>query len=122
VGARVADGGLSVAGRRALAVLRHRTAAFLLAAALLWGGWQAFLGLSAPGRIDAALVPALARGGLVNVRVTLGFAPEDFHTRLFQDYGVVRGVEGPTLLLNRVRTEDVRRIARFYWVRRIAPQ
>jgi hypothetical protein len=42
--------------------------------------------------------------------------------RLFQGYGVVSGVRGTTVLLNRVRPEDVRRIARYYWVRRITLQ
>jgi len=105
-----------------LAALRHRTVAFLLVASLLWGGWEAFLSLTAPGRIDAALAPALQQPALVNVAITLGFAPEDFHIRLFQGYGVVSGVRGTTVLINRVRPDDVRTLARHYWVRSIAPQ
>ncbi len=58
----------------------------------------------------------------MNVRVRLGFAPEEFHIRLFQDYGVVRGVQGTTVLLDRVRAEDVGRPARYYWVHQIALQ
>ena len=58
----------------------------------------------------------------MNVAVTLGFAPEDFHIRLFQSHGVVSGVRGTTVLLNRVPAEDVGRIARYYWVRRITLQ
>jgi hypothetical protein len=104
------------------AALRHRTAAFLLVAGVAWGGWEAFLGLTAPGRIDPALLGALGNQAPVDVAVTLGFAPEDFHIRLFQGYGVVSGVRGTTVLINRVRPEDVRRIARHYWVRRIAPR
>jgi hypothetical protein len=103
-------------------VLRHRTVAFLLAAAVLGGGWEAYLRLTAPGRVDADLQRALAGPELVNIAITLGFAPEDFHIRLFQGYGVVSGVRGTTVLINRVRPEDVRRIARLYWVRRIAAQ
>ena len=105
-----------------MTLLRHRTVGFLLAVAVLWGGWEAFIRLTAPGRIDPALVRALGRAPTVNVAVTLGFAPEEFHIRLFQSYGVVSGVRGTTVLMNRVRDEDVRRIARHYWVRRIAPQ
>ena len=101
-------------------LLRHRTVGFLLAVALLWGAWEAFIRLSAPGRIDPALAQALGRGPAVNVAVTLGFAPEDFHIRVFQTHGVVSGVRGTTVLLDRVREEDVQRIARYYWVRRIA--
>jgi hypothetical protein len=102
--------------------LRHRTVVFLLGVAALWAAWEAFLAWTAPGRLDPALAASLGREPLVNVAVTLGFAPEDFHIRLFQGYGVVSGVRGPTVLLNRVPAEEVRRIARYYWVRRIAPQ
>jgi hypothetical protein len=102
-------------------LLRHRTVGFLLAVAVLWGGWEAFIRLTAPGRIDPALARALV-GGPVDVAVTLGFTPEEFHIRLFQTHGVVSGVRGTTVLMNRVRDEDVRRIARHYWVRRIAPR
>lgn len=103
-------------------LLRHRTVGFLLAVVLLWGAWEVFIRLSAPGRIDPALAEALGREPTVNVAVTLGFAPEDFHIRLFQTHGTVSGVRGTTVLINRVRADDVRRIARYYWVRRIAPQ
>ena len=103
-------------------LLRHRTVLFLLVVAALWGGWQTFLAASAPGRLDGAVRLALDREPRVNVAVALGFPPEDFHVRLFQGYGVVSGVRGTTVLLNRVRPEDVRRIARYYWVRRITLQ
>jgi len=105
-----------------LAALKHRSVMFLLVVIVAWGGWEAFLTLTAPGRIDAALHVALGREPRVNVAVTLGFAPEDFHVRLFQEHGVVSGVKGTTVLLNRVRPEDVRRIARHYWVQRITQQ
>lgn len=104
------------------ATLRHRTVAFLLVVGAAWGGWEAFLRLTAPGRVDAALRPALRQEAPVDVAITLNFLPEDFHIRLFQGYGVVSGVRGTTVLVNRLRPEDVRRIARYYWVRRITPQ
>ncbi len=104
------------------ALLRHRTAVFLLVVGAVAGGWEAFVGLTAPGRIDAALQPALRKEAPVDVAVSLGFPPEDFHIRLFQGYGVVSGVRGTTVLMNRVRPEDIRRIARYYWVRRIGPR
>ena len=103
-------------------VLRHRTVAFLLALATAAAGWEAFIRLTAVHRIEPALAAALPREPHVNIVVQLPFAPEDFHIRLFQGYGVVSGVRGTTVLLNRVRPEDVWRIARYYWVRRITPQ
>lgn len=102
--------------------LRQRTLLFLVVAGAAAGGWEAFVGMTAPGRIDPALRGTLRQEVPVDVTVTLGFAPEDFHIRLFQGYGVVSGVRGTTILMNRVRPEDVRRIARYYWVRRISPR
>lgn len=114
--------GGAVSARAWTPVLRHRSVLFLLAATAVWGGGELFLAVTAPGRIDPALQPALQMQVAVNVVVTLGFAPEDFHIRLFQGYGVVSGVRGTAVLLNRVAPDDVRRIARYYWVRRISPQ
>ena len=105
-----------------MSVFRHRTVRFLLITAALWVGWEVYVAASAPARLDPPLAAALEREPLVNVAVTLGFPPEDFHVRLFQDYGVVSGVRGTTVLLNRARPDDVRRLARYYWVRRIALQ
>ena len=102
--------------------LRHRTVVFLLVLAAAWAGSEAFVRLTAPGRVDPALARALAADTLVNVAVTLPFPPEEFHIRLFQGHGVVSGVRGTTVLLNRVGPAEVRRIARQYWVRRIALQ
>jgi hypothetical protein len=100
----------------------RRTVVFLAVALVAWLGWEAFIRLSAPGRIDDALAQALRQDAPVNIAVTLPFAPEDFHIRLFQGYGVVSGVRGTTVLINRVQADDVWRIARNYWVRRITPQ
>ena len=105
-----------------MTLLRHRTVVFLLAIAVLWGGWEAYLRISAARRIGPDVARALAREPFVNVVVTLGFAPEEFHIRLFQTHGVVSGVRGTTVLLNRVPAQDVARIARYYWVRRVTIQ
>jgi hypothetical protein len=107
---------------RALTVLRHRTVASVLAAGIVWGGWEAFTALTAPRRIDPDLAHALERQPQARIAVTLGFAPEEFHVRLFQTYGVVSGVRGTTVVLDRVKAEDVRRLARYYWIKRIARQ
>jgi hypothetical protein len=95
---------------------------FLVVVALAWAGWEAFLRASAGSRLAPDVAAALAREPLVNVVVTLGFAPEEFHIRLFQAHGVVSGVRGSAVLLNRVPAQEVRRIARYYWVRRITLQ
>jgi hypothetical protein len=103
-----------------VSALRHRTARFLVVVALLWLGWEAYLAVSASRRLDPALERELERGRVVNIAVTLGFAPEDFHIRIFQAHGIVSGVRGTTVLLNRVQVNDVRKIAQYYWVERVA--
>jgi hypothetical protein len=100
-------------------VLRHRTGRFVVVVALLWAAWETYLAASASRRLDPALAGALEAGGLLNVAVTLGFAPEDFHIRVFQGHGIVSGVKGTTVLLNRVPAAEVRKMSRYYWVRRI---
>ena len=102
-----------------MSALRHRTGRFLLVVVLLWAGWETYLMVSATRRLDADLARDLERGGLVNVAVTLGFAPEDFHIRIFQAHGIVSGVKGTTVRLNRVAPGDVRKMSRYYWVQRI---
>ena len=105
-----------------MTILRHRTVLFLIVIAALWAGWEAYLALSAPFRVDPRLAALLAREPFVNVAITLPFAPEDFHIRIFQAHGVVSGVRETTVLLNRVTPRDVSRIAHYYWVRRISLQ
>jgi len=102
-----------------MTALRHRTVWFVAVVAALWLGWQAYLAVSAGRRLEPALARELERGGLVNIAVTLDFAPEDFHIRIFQGHGIVSGVRGGTVRLNRVPANDVRKIARYYWVQRI---
>jgi hypothetical protein len=105
-----------------LVILRHRSAVFLVVVTVAWAGWELFLTLTAPGRIDPALEPALRARAPVAVAITLGFAPENFHIRLLQSYGVVSGVQGTTVLVNRVSPDDLRRIARYYWIQQITMQ
>jgi hypothetical protein len=105
-----------------VSALRHRTTRFLIVVVLLWLGWEAWLSVGAARRLGPELRRELDGGGLVNVAVTLGFAPEDFHIRIFQGHGIVSGVRGNAVLLNRVKPADVRQIARYYWVGRIELQ
>ena len=105
-----------------LGLVGHRSVAFLFVMAIAWGSCELFLTLTAPGRIDSALRPGLDERAPLAVAIPLGFAPENFHIRLLQSYGVVNGVQGTTVLVNRVSPGDVRRIARYYWIQRITMQ
>jgi hypothetical protein len=101
--------------------LTHTTARFLLAVALILGGYAAYGWVTAPWRIAPALQARLGQGGYADIAVVLPFAPEQFHMNLFQQVGTVRGVRGDTVLIGRVPAAEVRRIARNYWIRRIDP-
>ena len=101
--------------------MEHRTVRFLLAVALVLGGFAAYGRLTAPGRIDPALARGLAKGGYADIAVVLPFPPEQFHVNLLQQVGTVRGVRGNVVLVGRVPAAEVERLARYYWIRRIEP-
>ena len=86
-----------------MSLLRHRTVVFLLVVAALAGGWETYPRWRRPAGWRRSWPPRSPAQPRVNVAVRLGFAPEEFHIRLFQGYGVVRGVRGTTVLLDRVR-------------------
>ena len=100
-------------------LLKHKTVRFLLAVALLLGGYAAYGRLSAPYRISPTLQGHLARGGYADIAVRLPFKPEQFHINLFQKVGTVRGVREDVVFIGRVRTADVERLARYYWIQHI---
>jgi hypothetical protein len=102
-------------------LLRHKTVRFLLAVAVVLGGYAAYGRLTAPWRMAPALQAELARGGYADIAVRLPFKPEQFHINLFQQVGTVRGVRGDVVLVGRVPAADVERLARYYWIRRIEP-
>lgn len=104
-----------------LKLLSHKTVRFLLAVVLVLGGYMAYGRLTAPSRIAPALRAELASGGYVDIAVRLPFKPEQFHINLFQQVGTVRGVQGNVVLIGRVRTADVTRLARYYWIQHIDP-
>ena len=104
-----------------LRVLQHNTVRFLLAVALVLGGYAAYGRITAPWRIAPALQAELARGGYADIAVRLAFKPEQFHINLLQQVGTVRGVRGDVVLVGRVPAAEVERLARYYWIRRIEP-
>lgn len=88
---------------------------FLIIAAC-YGAWQIGLWLAAPAKVAAGL-----EADRVNVLVTLPFAPERFHILVFQRYGRVSGTREHAVEVRGVRREDLRALARHYWVRKVEP-
>ncbi|ETX05946.1 MAG: hypothetical protein ETSY2_20030 [Candidatus Entotheonella gemina] len=73
-----------------------------------------------PARRTDRLNTALAqKPSTVNLLVTSKFPPEEFHVRLYQQVGSMRGVEGNTAKLYRVSPHHVRALSRYYWIKQI---
>ncbi len=98
----------------------HPTARFLGLAVALLAAYNGYLYLAGPSRMTDPLRTRLAEGpATVDVLVTAKFPPEEFHIRLLQQVGNMRGVEGSTAKLYTVTPANVRYISRHYWIERL---
>jgi len=76
--------------------------------------------ITGPSRITPRLHTAMQAGqDRVNIRVTSKFPPEQFHLSIYQDLGSMRGSEGNSSLLYRVKPGHVRTLSRYYWIETI---
>lgn len=107
--------------RRLPAWVRSRPVLTCVVAAVVWLGYDTFGTLTAPGRLSPDVAAAAAAGRAQDVAVTLPFAPEQYHIKLFQSYGTVSGVRDTTVLVRRASPDAVHAIAKFYWVGHIDP-
>lgn len=101
--------------RSVLNSTRGRVMLGILAAYL---GWQVWLSLSASNKIADGFPDEARR---VNVLVTLPFTPERFHVLAFQEFGRVSGTTDQAVEIRGVQKQDLRAVARPYWVRRVEP-
>jgi hypothetical protein len=74
---------------------------------------------AAPGKIDDGIEDAVDARGQVDVRVWFGFEPERYHILQLQKYGRVSGSDERSLELRATTQEEVRELARTYWIQRI---
>jgi hypothetical protein len=100
------------------AVARSTRGRIVLGAIAAYLGWQAWLTAAAAGKIEDGFPDGRRR---VNVLVTLPFTPERFHVLVFQEFGRVSGATDNAVEIRGVRKQDLRAIARPYWVRRVEP-
>ena len=100
------------------AILRSAKGRIVLGLLATYLAWQAWLTLAAPGKIAPGFPPDRER---VNVLVTLPFAPERFHVLVFQRYGRVSGTQDTSIEVRGVNKNDLRAVARPYWVTRVEP-
>jgi len=89
-----------------------------LGAVILYLAFQIYLFLAAPGKIAPELQTGSAKA---NVLVTLPFAPERFHILVFQRYGRVSGTRDNSIELRGVTHDNLRAVARPYWVNKVEP-
>lgn len=100
------------------AILRSGRGRVVVGALALYVGWQAWLSLSAPAKVNDALRTGRPR---VNVQVTLAFPPERFHVLALQRFGRVSGTEKNSVEVRGVKQDDLNAVARPYWVRSVGP-
>ena len=98
----------------------HPTVRFLALAFALVVAYNGYLYVTGPSRMSERLRARLAEGPpALNVLVTAKFPPEEFHIRLLQQVGNMRGVEGSTAKLYSITPGNVRYVSRHYWIQRI---
>tara|TARA_B100000315_G_scaffold123899_1_gene113899 strand:+ start:6195 stop:6542 length:348 start_codon:yes stop_codon:yes gene_type:complete len=99
----------------------RRDVRFVLAVAaflILFYGWGFFYG---PSRISDKLAAEIGKSDApVDLVITSKFPAEEFHLGIFQEVGTIRGNEGNETFLYRVKPEDVRMLARKYWIDKIS--
>jgi len=99
--------------------LRHRTVWALFLAVALAAGVQATGVMTASSKLSAELAGGGVPGALQRIQVRLATPAEEYHIRYLQRWGTVERVTGDLVHLRDVTSEDVRRIARVYWVSNI---
>lgn len=102
-------------------LLRTAGARTLLGIVSIYAIWQVFVTIQAPLKIDDAVASTVDQRGRVDVSVKLGFPPVRYHILVIQDYGRISRTSGETVEVRSVELEDVRELARFYWVDSISP-
>jgi hypothetical protein len=101
-----------------LGTVGGRTLAILIVLLL---AYQAWLGISAAGKVADGVGDDPDQRGRFAVDVVLGFPPERFHVLELQEYGRIRGTSDNVLHLHMVTQESVDAMARKYWIKEIRP-
>ena len=99
---------------------QHPTVRFLAATALLFGLYYGYGYVTAPSRLTPALKAHLATNPeKLALLVKTKFPPEEFHIRIYQNLGSMRGVKGATAELVSVPPTGLRTLSQYYWIEKI---
>lgn len=99
---------------------RHPTIRFLVVCLVISFLYVGYGYVTSSPRMTPRLRERLAQNPVtVNILVTSKFPPEEFHIRIYQQVGNMRGVEGGTARLYTVSPSNVRFLARHYWILRL---
>lgn len=104
--------------RRVLGTVGGRTLAALLVLVL---AYQAWIAVTAAGKVADGVGDDPDQRGRFAVDVVLDFPPERFHILELQEYGRVRGTTDNVLHLHMVTSDAVDAMARKYWIEEIRP-
>ncbi len=99
---------------------RHPTVRFLIGAALVFSLYYGYGYATASARLTPALKAHMQNHtGRFDLLVTTKFPPEEFHIRIYQQLGSMRGVKGTTAELVSVTPAHLRTLSQYYWVEKI---
>ncbi len=91
----------------------------LLVLVTLAVAWNLWLTLQAGPKFEPSVRETAASGQPQDVFVVLNFPPERFHTLIMQRYGRVAQSSDQGIDLRGVKSDDLFRLARYYWVREV---
>ena len=102
-------------------LLRTTTGRALVVLVTFAVAWNLWLTLQAGPKLEPSVREAAASGEPQDVFVVLNFPPERFHTLIMQRYGRVAQSSDDGIDLRGVKSDDLFRLARYYWVREVRP-
>lgn len=105
----------------ARAFMRNPGGRALLVVGIFLLVFELWIALTAPQKIDPAVLAAAQNEGSANVVVELYFPPESYHFLFLQDYGRISGSSDEGVRLRRVSLENLQALSRAYWIKGIKP-
>jgi len=92
----------------------------ILIITIVYLSWSGYNSIHANSKINNDLKKSMEKQEKIElVIVQLNFEAEGFHIRYFQQFGRVTKVEGSSVYIRSIKSEDVKNIAKKYWVKKV---